>query len=78
MMTQEQEKVLADKYKAQSKEDNFRGKGWCRYELNGWIIWEIKSTTGITWQCAKVIDRNFCDHTPQSTLEKAFIFAQSQ
>lgn len=46
------------------------------YELNGWVIWEIRGG----WQSAQLTGKGascrYVNHTPQVTLSDALVFAR--
>jgi len=77
-MTQQEEIALAEKYGATYEPDAKRGRGWMRFQLNGWEIWQFaRSGKGVFWQCAQIINMHYSNHTPQDSLEEAFEFAAS-
>lgn len=75
-MTQAEELVLAAKHKAECHPDQHRGKGWCKYLLNGWWIWSC-GITRRAWAIAHLVDGSYADHVYFETLEDAFEYAES-
>ena len=49
MTKQQQEAELAKQYEAKSEPDRLRGAGWCKYQLNGWFIWETPKDGKVVW-----------------------------
>ena len=81
MTKQQQEAELAKQYDAKSEPDRLRGAGWCKYQLNGWFIWETPKDGKVVWAMARLTTDTtpayFTDHwyTNGSTvadLEEAF------
>ena len=75
---QQQEAELTQRYNAIAEPDPLRGKGWCRYQLNGWHICErICDNSYIAWIMARVVDGHYTDHwrtkdSSVSSLETVF------
>jgi hypothetical protein len=78
MNPQNEERILAEAYGAIPRPDRRRGTDWCKYELFGWTIWEIvavrRGVHKLMWQCARIRDNHWCDHSPQPTLTEALEF----
>ena len=71
MSPMDEEKALAVAYGAKCTPDPRRGYQWCKYELLGWHIWKCVMTRRVMWQCARLVDGHYTDHTPQKTLKEA-------
>lgn len=54
MTKQQQEAELAKRYDVKSEPDRLRGAGWCKYQLNGWFIWETPKDGKVVWAMARL------------------------
>ena len=72
MNNRDSEIALATSYGAVPRPDKNRGHDWCLYNLYGWTIWQIRDGC---WQCARLKEGRYVDHSPQKTLVDALEFA---
>lgn len=72
MSNRDSEIALATSYGATARPDKNRGHGWCLYNLYGWTIWQIREGG---WQCARLKNGRYFDHSPKGTLVEALEFA---
>lgn len=72
LLSSEEEVKIAESYGFEPIEDKDRGEGWFKFKKGHIYCWQIKTSSGVKWQAAYLLDGHFVGHKSFTLLEQAF------